>query len=189
VARDSTVRVGDRVVYFSWRDYKAKGVTLQKSWNAARSFCRRRCMDLARLDKEDVGEEVARSVHGGGVFGAWTAGRYCPSGDCKGKDGQKGEYGGDDDDLRSRWRWVSKEDGETPVGSRFWSNKGGMDRKQPDNLLETLYEDKKGEREECLAVLNDWYDDGVAWHDMPCVERLPFVCEKSVSDDGQYGKN
>ena len=34
-----------------------------------------------------------------------------------------------------------------------------------------------GRSEECLASLNDWYGDGMAWHDMPCSEPLPFVCK------------
>ena len=56
---------------------------------------------------------------------------------------------------------------------QVWSPKGGVYEPQPDNLSERYY----GPREECLAVLNNWYQDGVKWHDLVCEDRLPFVCE------------
>ena len=30
-----------------------------------------------------------------------------------------------------------------------------------------------------MAVHNDWYDDGITWHDVACYHKKPFVCEDS----------
>eukprot|EP00090_Calanus_glacialis_P006869 TRINITY_DN1536_c0_g1_i6.p1 TRINITY_DN1536_c0_g1~~TRINITY_DN1536_c0_g1_i6.p1 ORF type:complete len:192 (+),score=32.45 TRINITY_DN1536_c0_g1_i6:85-660(+) len=49
-----------------------------------------------------------------------------------------------------------------------WSNTGGANRPQPDNR----------ERDEvCLAVLNNFYNDGVRFHDVSCHHRKPIICE------------
>lgn len=37
-----------------------------------------------------------------------------------------------------------------------------------------------GENEECLALLSNWYNDGITYHDLPCSEVLPFICEKNL---------
>ena len=31
---------------------------------------------------------------------------------------------------------------------------------------------------ECLAVLNNFYNDGVKWHDVTCNHRKPTICEQ-----------
>ena len=31
--------------------------------------------------------------------------------------------------------------------------------------------------EACLAFLNNFYGDGVVWHDIACYHKKPFVCE------------
>ena len=41
-------------------------------------------------------------------------------------------------------------------------------RPQPDN--------REGD-EFCLAVLNDFYDDGVTFHDIACHHEKPVICE------------
>jgi hypothetical protein len=33
--------------------------------------------------------------------------------------------------------------------------------------------------EACLAVLNNFYSDGVVWHDIACHHKKFFVCEDS----------
>jgi hypothetical protein len=30
-----------------------------------------------------------------------------------------------------------------------------------------------------MAILNDFYDDGIKWHDVACHHRKPFICEDS----------
>jgi len=49
-----------------------------------------------------------------------------------------------------------------------WSNTGGAGRPQPDN--------REG-NEFCVAVLNNFYRDGVRFHDVSCHHRKPIICE------------
>jgi len=49
-----------------------------------------------------------------------------------------------------------------------WSNTGGAKRPQPDN--------REGD-EFCLAVLNNFYADGIRFHDVSCHHRKPIICE------------
>ena len=30
---------------------------------------------------------------------------------------------------------------------------------------------------ECLAILNNVYNDGIKWHDVACHHRKPTICE------------
>lgn len=50
-------------------------------------------------------------------------------------------------------------------------------RPQPDNREEI----QNGAPENCLAILNNFYGDGINWHDVACHHRKPFVCEESES--------
>ncbi|KAK3933390.1 Leucine--tRNA ligase [Frankliniella fusca] len=36
-----------------------------------------------------------------------------------------------------------------------------------------------GNDESCLAILNNFYNDGINWHDVACHHLKPFVCEDS----------
>ena len=47
-------------------------------------------------------------------------------------------------------------------------------RKQPDNREQ---EQQGGEQEACMAVLNNFYGDGIKWHDVACHHEKPIVCE------------
>ena len=49
-----------------------------------------------------------------------------------------------------------------------WSHTGGANRPQPDN--------REG-NENCLAVLNNFYNDGVRFHDVSCHHTKPTICE------------
>jgi len=62
---------------------------------------------------------------------------------------------------------VSWPSGRT-TSSNKWSNTGGANRPQPDN--------REG-NERCLAVLNNFYNDGVKFHDVSCHHRKPIICE------------
>lgn len=56
-----------------------------------------------------------------------------------------------------------------------WSPSGGINLPQPDDR-----EYKQGgAHEHCLAILNQFYNDGVNWHDVACHHRKPFVCEEN----------
>ncbi|XP_047471522.1 uncharacterized protein LOC125026960 [Penaeus chinensis] len=67
--------------------------------------------------------------------------------------------------------WAS---GEEFVGLN-WSHTGGNHRPQPDN--------REG-NEHCLGVLNDFYDDGVKWHDIACHHDKAIICERKVQVHG-----
>ncbi|XP_037077012.1 uncharacterized protein LOC119098190 [Pollicipes pollicipes] len=54
-------------------------------------------------------------------------------------------------------------------GFTNWSPTGGDGFPQPD--------DREGP-EDCLAVINNAYGDGVVWHDILCSREKHFVCEK-----------
>lgn len=56
-----------------------------------------------------------------------------------------------------------------------WSPTGGINQPQPDNREFQ----QGGAPENCLAVLNQFYKDGVNWHDVACHHRKPFVCEEN----------
>lgn len=47
---------------------------------------------------------------------------------------------------------------------------------QPDNRE---FVQQNGAPETCLAILNNFYGDGVHWHDVACHHKKPIVCEDS----------
>jgi hypothetical protein len=49
-----------------------------------------------------------------------------------------------------------------------WSQTGGAGVRQPDN--------REG-GESCMAVLNNFYGDGIKWHDVACHHKKPTFCE------------
>ncbi|XP_040576585.1 uncharacterized protein [Lepeophtheirus salmonis] len=59
-------------------------------------------------------------------------------------------------------------------GKRFWSYTGGAskteDVPQPDN---------RDGNEVCIAILNNFYADGIRWHDVACHHRKPTICQLS----------
>merc|ERR1712080_373971 len=57
-----------------------------------------------------------------------------------------------------------------------WSPVGGSQpsKPQPDNREETQ---QGGDTESCLAVLNNFYGDGIKWHDVACHHEKPIICE------------
>jgi len=65
---------------------------------------------------------------------------------------------------------AGKTEGIGGHGTRFWSHTGGADpvRPQPDN---------RDGNEVCLAVLNNFYADGIKWHDVACHHKKPTMCE------------
>jgi len=64
-------------------------------------------------------------------------------------------------------RTVSWPSGQT-TSTSLWSHTGGAGRPQPDN--------REG-NERCLGVLNNFYQDGVKFHDISCHHRKPVICE------------
>merc|ERR1712106_992275 len=77
---------------------------------------------------------------------------------------------------RQRYFWtggkVNNGNIKWPSGKRYndvnWSNTGGAKRPQPDN--------REGD-EFCSAVLNNFYADGIRFHDVSCHHKKPIICE------------
>merc|ERR1719356_1367306 len=80
-----------------------------------------------------------------------------------------------------------------PSRLTFWSRSGEQRKPQPDNYAglkagKLDVKDKSGLTveglqefydEACLAVLNNKYNDGIQWHDVPCYFRSRIICEDS----------
>ena len=60
-------------------------------------------------------------------------------------------------------------------GRKFnaWSGSGPTGRAQPDGILK---QDGFGEQA-CLAILDNFFNDGLSWHDTKCNDRRHIVCE------------
>jgi hypothetical protein len=76
------------------------------------------------------------------------------------------------------WFWTAELQKLAPTTDRLqgdWSANGGIGLPQPDNR-----EIKQGgASENCLAVLNNFYNDGVHWHDVACHHKKSWVCEEN----------
>jgi hypothetical protein len=62
--------------------------------------------------------------------------------------------------------------------SKFLKKSLGNPVGQPDNA-EFLMNQSQVTEEACIAVHNNWYEDGISWHDVACYHKKPFVCEDS----------
>jgi len=79
--------------------------------------------------------------------------------------------GGKIDHSAGTVTWPSKKQEGYIRGERFWSTTGGkkpVAEPQPDN---------RDGNEFCIAVLNNFYADGVKWHDVGCHHKKPTICE------------
>ncbi|XP_067013814.2 uncharacterized protein [Anabrus simplex] len=156
--------------FFSWRDPQTAGQ--DEDWLGARNFCRQRCMDLVSLETQPENEYIKRKIVEGQQKYIWTSGRLCDFDGCNRPDLQPLHING--------WFWTAELVKLPPTTDRIqndWSHTGGTGMPQPDNREFH----QGGASENCLAVLNNFYQDGVHWHDVACHHRKPFVCEDSES--------
>merc|ERR1711946_88156 len=133
----------------------------------ARNICRRHCMDAVSMETLTENEFVKQQMARYGVKYIWTSGRKCDFDGCDRPDLQPL--------LVNGWFWSGSEAKIPPTDQRAlgdWSHTGGDQRPQPDNR-----EDDEGEP--CLAILNNFYNDGIKWHDVACYHEKPFICEDS----------
>ncbi|GLG99971.1 uncharacterized protein GBIM_06341 [Gryllus bimaculatus] len=103
----------------------------------------------------------------------WTSGRLCDFKGCERADLQPRNVNG--------WFWTAELTKLPPTTDRRqndWSPSGGFNKPQPDNR-EFL---QGGASENCLAILNNFYNDGVHWHDVACHHRKPWVCEENLAE-------
>ncbi|XP_017769829.1 PREDICTED: uncharacterized protein LOC108557704 [Nicrophorus vespilloides] len=153
---------------FSWREPTLKGV--EENWLGGRNYCRQRCMDLVSLETSAENEWIKQRLVQDKVKYIWTSGRLCDFKGCDRADLQPLSVNG--------WFWTAVLQKLAPTTARNqndWSENGGIGKSQPDNREAQ----QGGATENCLAVLNQFYNDGVNWHDVACHHRKPFVCEEN----------
>ncbi|XP_039295969.1 uncharacterized protein LOC111048441 isoform X2 [Nilaparvata lugens] len=156
--------------YFSWKDPAT--AKMEEDWLGGRNWCRARCMDLVSLQTAAENNYIKNLLVQDKVRYIWTSGRMCDFKGCDRADLQPKAING--------WFWTAELQKLPPTTDRSqndWSETGGIGRPQPDNREEL----QNGAPENCLAVLNNFYNDGVHWHDVACHHRKPFVCEESES--------
>lgn len=139
-------------------------------WLDARNICRRHCMDAVSLETPQENEFIKQRIaRGGTIRYIWTSGRKCNFAGCDRPDLQPPNENG--------WFWSGSGAKIGPTSQRNtgdWSHTGGYGQAQPDNR-----EAAQGNDESCLSILNNFYNDGLKWHDVACHHLKPFVCEDS----------
>ncbi|KAG7205668.1 hypothetical protein KM043_007618 [Ampulex compressa] len=163
-------RFNGKGYYYSWADPRTKGQEVD--WLSGRNFCRQRCMDLVSLETSPENEFIKSRIVQNNVKYIWTSGRLCDFKGCDRPDLKPLHING--------WFWTAELQKLAPTTNRAqndWSPTGGIGRPQPDNR-EAL---QQGAPENCLAVLNQFYKDGVNWHDVACHHKKPWVCEENES--------
>jgi len=153
--------------HFSW---VAAGRNTKLDWEGARNYCREFCMDSISIDTTEENNWVTSVLEKDDIHYIWTGGRKCNFRGCDRPDLQPA--------IENGWYWA-------PTGKRIppprrcgyceWSRSGGLNQRQPDNR-----EEKQGGNDEaCIAILNNFYKDGVVWHDIECSHKKPVICQES----------
>jgi len=153
------------------------------SWLDARNICRSMCMDLISVETPEENVMVERLMNKYNVDSLWTSGRLCNFHGCDAPHLQPKHING--------WFWSGSgarlpPTNETGEGWKEnpWSHTGFLSQfashnvPQPDNA-EYLMQRSGVTVEACLAVQNNWYFDGIEWHDTACYRTKQFVCEDS----------
>ncbi|CAH0395445.1 unnamed protein product [Bemisia tabaci] len=156
--------------YFSWKEPATQGE--EHDWLGGRNWCRQRCMDLVSLRDPAKNEYVKNKIVEGKQKYIWTSGRACDFEGCEREDLQPARVNG--------WFWTANFERLPPTSDRTnndWSEGGGIGLPQPDNR-EVIQQGGPND-ENCLAILNNFYNDGVHWHDVACHHLKPWVCEDS----------
>ncbi|XP_011347590.1 uncharacterized protein LOC105285211 isoform X2 [Ooceraea biroi] len=144
-------------------------------WLDARNICREYCMDLISMETQEENNMIFRLIQQNDVPYIWTSGRLCDFKGCENRRDlePKSLYG---------WFWSANREKMAPTnqapngwGFNPWSQTGHKKVKQPDNAEYDI----NGTNESCMSVLNNVYNDGIAWHDVACYHEKPFVCEDS----------
>ncbi|CAG9784572.1 unnamed protein product [Diatraea saccharalis] len=144
-------------------------------WLDGRNICREYCMDLVSMETQEENNLIFKLIQQNDVPYIWTSGRLC---DFKGCESRK--------DLEPKnifgWFWSANREKMAPTnqipngwGYNPWSQTGHKKQRQPDNAEFDI----NGTSESCMSVLNNVYNDGIAWHDVACYHEKPVVCEDS----------
>merc|ERR1711997_1267415 len=169
VNKGGVQRFGGHLYYFSWQDTDNRVKNAKWDWFNARNYCRKRCMDLVSFETKQEYDWVKGFVNGNVPY-FWTSGRLCDFDGCDRPDFFPKNING--------WFWSANQARLAPTNSQSafhdWSFTGGAQQRQPDNREQTQ---QGGDSESCLAVLNNFYGDGIKWHDVACHHEKPIICE------------
>ncbi|XP_076043837.1 uncharacterized protein LOC143026931 [Oratosquilla oratoria] len=170
VRHTSRVRNGHHY-FFSWAHEPTKNH--ERDWLDGRNICRKHCQDLVSFETPDEANFVYNEMQSANVPYIWTSGRKCNFEGCDRPDLLPSIVNG--------WFWSGSDvriaSTNSSTGWRGdWSQTGGASVPQPDNR-----EFQSGNDEACIAVLNNFYSDGLRWHDVACNHIKPWVCEDSDS--------
>jgi len=161
VNKGGVQKFNGHLYWFSWQDNDPNVKNAKWDWFNARNYCRKRCMDLVSFETADEYQHFKNII--GETKYVWTSGRLCNFDGC------------DQDQFFPKningWFWSANQARLNPTNGRAfhdWSQTGGAGRPQPDS--------REGE-EACLAVLNNFYGDGIKWHDVACHHTKPIICE------------
>ncbi|KRT82365.1 C-type lectin, partial [Oryctes borbonicus] len=144
-------------------------------WLDGRNLCREYCMDLVSIETQEENNMIFRVIQQNDVPYIWTSGRLCDFKGCENRADlePKNIYG---------WFWSANREklpptNQTPAGWQYnpWSSTGHKKQRQPDNAEFDI----NGTTESCLSILNNVYNDGIAWHDVACYHEKPVICEDS----------
>jgi len=159
--------------WFSWDSDEQTLRNARWNWFTARNYCRKRCMDVISLESLQEQEFVGQNMARAGVREVWTSGRLC----------DKEVDGCDQPRFQpynvNGWFWAATLGTMGPTnnfsGRKFngWSNNGQSGRAQPDGILK---QDGFGDQA-CMALLDNFFNDGLSWHDTKCNDRRHIVCE------------
>ena len=156
-----------KAFHFSWLE---AGKNSKWDWEGARNYCREFCMDSISITTEQENEWVTGVIRTNDIPYIWTGGRKCNFDGCDRADLQPA--------IENGWYWA-------PTGKRIpsprkcgyctWSTTGGARQRQPDNR-----EQRQGGKDEaCIGILNNFYKDGIVWHDIECRHKKPVICQES----------
>jgi len=164
-------RFDGHLYYFSWLDSDPSVRNAKWDWFNARNYCRKRCMDLVSFESAREYNWVKGFINGNVPY-FWTSGRLCDFDGCDRPDFFPKIING--------WFWSANQARLSPTNStrafHDWSFTGGWNppRRQPDNREQLQ---QNGDSESCVAVLNNFYGDGIKWHDVACHHEKPVICE------------
>jgi len=164
--------------YF-YSDDEAEFSGVKVDWLGGRNICRRFCMDLVSLETPKENDLIKDLMTTRDIPYIWTSGRLCNFKGCaEREDLQPASVAG--------WFWSGSGIRMAPTNStppfwpyQPWSHTGHRsqfeerDIGQPDNAEFLI----NGNTEACMAIFNDIYEDGVAWHDAACYHKKFFICE------------
>jgi len=153
-------------------------------WLDARNLCRERCMDLISIETFQEFKMVKDIIQKHKIHSLWTSGRLCNFKGCDAPHLQPRRIKG--------WFWAGSGKTIAPTNStppgwplQPWSPTGYIGQflgsnpvPQPDNA-EYLLNRGAATQEACMSVNNNWFSDGISWHDTACYHKKSFICEDS----------